>query len=604
MSIEMSEDMSIDMSEGMSEKNVRRYVRSECQKICQNKSQKICQKKCQKICQKILVNVGVAVTNIYSAEASLLSRSETNLHPTSPSASLVFRVRRVGFPFRSAPVFLCAGGEMAEWDGGDGSPQVDGLVFPTDSPFEGFGVSGFDRALVAENLRELEARFQEAEENEGTTPDQEAFGPRSFGEPEVPTVQKFTERERREHQRIIFEQSVAMSSRDLPKLPWEVGVFAEIFGDGSNPMSVDNNFWTPLPAEAIPEPQVAPQEVDALRTTRAFSKGLDVPVFARHIRHLCDRDYVADLDVKWTKALASWMGILEGCQFDALIGEYVLEKVAGGDRQGGLIIIRDACGIRSPTTVLKRAQDLLQFIGWTEGAGRHWWPLKEKVLLDYLTNVESTRGSKFIGKNLMHSLRFFKFLFGANFEVDTVIGPLFQGRVSRVLATRNPTEQARNLTVDEVSRLETKLQTEGNLYDRYFLGCLLFALYARARWGDLASMHSLEFDFVETSEGPYGFVEGRTRIHKTSNSVERKAKYMPYVAPIQGVTEKPWALAWKAVLEELGQLPGGTPFGPSVVQSPWKVTSQNEHSQVKKLGRCSVTTWKSVGHLMRPPRIL
>ena len=52
------------------------------------------------------MNVGVAVTNVYSAEASLLSRSETNLHPTSSSASLVFRVRRVGFPFRSAPVFF------------------------------------------------------------------------------------------------------------------------------------------------------------------------------------------------------------------------------------------------------------------------------------------------------------------------------------------------------------------------------------------------------------------------------------------------------------------------------------------------------------------
>ena len=56
-----------------------------------------------------------------------------------------------------------------------------------------------------------------------------------------------------------------------------------------------------------------------------------MPVFARRIRHLCDRDYVAELDVKWTKGLASWLGILEGCQFDALIGEYVLEKITNGD---------------------------------------------------------------------------------------------------------------------------------------------------------------------------------------------------------------------------------------------------------------------------------
>ena len=82
----------------------------------------------------------------------------------------------MGFPFRSAPVFFAEGG-MTEWDGGDGSPQVDGFVFPTDSPFEGFGMSGFDRAIAAENLRELEERLHVAEEEEGTTPDQEAFGP-------------------------------------------------------------------------------------------------------------------------------------------------------------------------------------------------------------------------------------------------------------------------------------------------------------------------------------------------------------------------------------------------------------------------------------------
>eukprot|EP00435_Cladocopium_sp_Y103_P036948 s2957_g9.t1 len=44
----------------------------------------------------------------------------------------------------------------------------------------------------------------------------------------------------------------------------------------------------------------------------------------------------------------------------------------------------------------------------------------------------------------------YKYLFGAVFDVETVCGPLLRGRVSRVLATRDPTEQARALTVDEV----------------------------------------------------------------------------------------------------------------------------------------------------------
>jgi hypothetical protein len=162
----------------------------------------------------------------------------------------------------------------------------------------------------------------------------------------------------------------------------------------------------------------------------------------------------------------------------------------------------------------------------------------------------------------MHSLKFFKFLFGAEFDVDRVCGPLLTGRVSRVLATREPTEQARALTVEEVKLLENKLRTAPNIYDRYFIGCMLYALYSRARWGDMASMQSLELDVIQVHDGKFGFWEGRTRIHKTSSSVERKAMFMPYVAPIRGIGIEPWGLAWAETLKELHLFPRHEPFGP------------------------------------------
>eukprot|EP00435_Cladocopium_sp_Y103_P019907 s2627_g4.t2 len=202
------------------------------------------------------------------------------------------------------------------------------------------------------------------------------------------------------------------------------------------------------------------------------------------------------------------------------------------------------------------------FIKWAGDNRLHWWPLQETTLLAYLDAVEAGRGSKFIGKNLVHALKFFRYIFGAAFEIDLVVGPMLAGRVSRVLATRKPTEQARPLLVAEVKLLENRLLTEKNVLDRYFIGCLLFALYSRARWGDLASMHSLEFDIIATNAGPFGFIEARTRIHKTSNTAERKAMYMPYVAPICGLLEEPWGLAWRDVLMDLGLLQHRDPFGP------------------------------------------
>lgn len=38
--------------------------------------------------------------------------------------------------------------------------------------------------------------------------------------------------------------------------------------------------------------------------------------------------------------------------------------------------------------------------------------------------------------------------------------------------------------------------------------------------------------------------------------------YMPYVAPVVGLGEAPWGIAWQDVLWELGLLDQGEPFGP------------------------------------------
>lgn len=181
--------------------------------------------------------------------------------------------------------------------------------------------------------------------------------------------------------------------------------------------------------------------------------------------------------------------------------------------------------------------------------------------------MRSKNKSKFIGKNLVHAIKFFKFVMGGNIELEETLGPMLQGRVMRILATREPTQQARALTVQEVLQLEAMVHTSRCLLDKYLAGCLLFALFSRARWSDLFSMQSFGFDVMEADSGPFGFVEGRTRIHKTSNTAEKKALYLPFVAPIEGVGEKPWALAWRSVLEELDMLRDPEPYG-AVCRAP------------------------------------
>ena len=106
------------------------------------------------------------------------------------------------------------------------------------------------------------------------------------------------------------------------------------------------------------------------------------------------------------------------------------------------------------------------------------------------------------------------------------------------------------------------LDTVKNKYDKYFIGCILYAIYSRSRWSAMANIHHFFFDVIDTSDGPFGFVEARTRIHKTSTTAERKAMYMPYVASVNGIGSGSWGLKWKVVLEELGLLELGPPHGP------------------------------------------
>lgn len=55
-----------------------------------------------------------------------------------------------------------------------------------------------------------------------------------------------------------------------------------------------------------------------------------------------------------------------------------------------------------------------------------------------------------------------------------------------------------------------------HLLDRYFAGCMVFALYARARWSDMSNINTLDFDFVTKDGRRFGFVEARNSTHQWS----------------------------------------------------------------------------------------
>ena len=353
---------------------------------------------------------------------------------------------------------------------------------------------------------------------------------------------------------LVFETHARNPIAEDLKLPWEKGIFSDIFSGNVTPSL--------LKLPGLPSIQHAPVPAQAEPVVCRKRKLHKVACSVIEIfRDMSDEDYEQKLTVQWTKATVLWLSVFEGCDLQVSSGHHVRAFLQAGDRQGALEVIRDCFGNRSPSTACKRGQDLARFITWLHKKKRSWWPLKEVDVLDYLGESKKEGRSKSRGKELASAIRFFKHIMGAFIDLETVLTSLVVGRSNRLASGKGLRKQAPALTVEEVENLERRVLETSSPLECYYCGCLLFALFARCRWSDLACLDTLEFDYRVFETGIYGFIEGRTRVHKTGTSEEKKAMQMPLVAPIQGLLSKPWSLVWKESLEFFGLLPGEDKFG-------------------------------------------
>jgi hypothetical protein len=267
-------------------------------------------------------------------------------------------------------------------------------------------------------------------------------------------------------------------------------------------------------------------------------------------------------ELDWTKALAIWLGLRRGSQLQSAVGEHIYDCLCQDDQAAALDLIRDACGTKSPKTVLKRGRDLKRFAEWCGKRQISWWPTREKDILAYAADCAACNKSKLRGRDLLSAIRFFRFVFGANLNMEATITPLVSGKIRRIQSTRDPKRQSQILSRLEILHLETLMLGPLDTVDKYYLGCILFALYARCRWSDMADIFSLDFDFMFRKNRITGFVEARTREHKTGGHEEKRALYMPFVAPAVGLSLKSWAQEWQRVMNVLGIDCSAKPFGP------------------------------------------
>ena len=348
--------------------------------------------------------------------------------------------------------------------------------------------------------------------------------------------------------RAFFDNAFVSSTKfcDI-KMPWETEVAQQIFGDPfkSNPIvpSVSVSEWMSLPLDHAVEAVVD----DTLTQTSTCERTV---FFVAAIRNLDDKTYDEQRDALMDAAINKVLIVLRHCLLASVVGRPII-SVGSEDRQleGAKEIVDAVVGLRSPYTIVKRANSLLSFLRWcAKSKITEANPFTEEIVWRYFQDLKELGAPATRASSCMSAFRFALHVLGFESLSEVTKSRRVVGLSDQLHANKRVLKQALPLTVLQVRKLhETASDSNAILVDRGAAIYFLIALYGRCRHSDLTKVHSVIPDFGE--EG--GFLEIKSAHHKTGKSAERRTQLMPILIPARGVNGTSWMGAATEVFSNL-----------------------------------------------------
>ena len=302
------------------------------------------------------------------------------------------------------------------------------------------------------------------------------------------------------------------------------------------------------PKRLIPIPVLKPVEITSGK--KDISKAVPLPstkpyrgAFSEVINFNLDFSEQEMEDNLERKALEKWYLIFASGE-DAWPEGFNLRVAVAEHRLSDMKLI---FGTRSPNTIIRRGSSILQFIRWyrTKYFSLCPFPVNSALVEEYISALQADGKTVSAMRGFLEALNFCKHFLRMN--VALLGQELVSAKVQRIIevcdALKPEKQQARVLTVAEVEFLESCLTNEKmSLTDRVACGVMLFCLYSRSRWSDVKRIYGFVQDVKESEGKISGYLECRTRSHKTSRLVAKSGLAMPLVAPVWGVGNLPWGL--------------------------------------------------------------
>ena len=353
------------------------------------------------------------------------------------------------------------------------------------------------------------------------------------------------------------------------KMPWECGVMAGIFGSSSLPL---------LPKVETP---IGCIDVPIRRDNTSASKGsVEIStktVFENCVKFNMARTKLDSEEAQWDVVMQRWESIIMHAPEHSKTGRYLLglssdmKKLAVGNVFRG----------KGISTLRKRADEFKKFAEWFYGAfgppkgracnrggdggtdgGARIFPLNvddTRLYFNHLMTVDAPR-TRYSG--WLECCGFLEHVVGIDVVDEIHLDPVVKGVLRGLDATRKRRVQSRPFLVSEIEALELFLASSDNaLVDRYICGGILFAVFARARFGDLRVVEQYCEDIpIECPEN--GFIELHSASHKMRRKGDSLGLALPLVAPVRGLTKSLCGLQFIQVAKDVGLPLGGRVRGP------------------------------------------
>ena len=335
------------------------------------------------------------------------------------------------------------------------------------------------------------------------------------------------------------------------KLPWEQGIFAELLGDSDGLPETVPKIEISTPAQhndlslAL---EVCRMEVS--EAAQPHLTGGDGAIYPSFVKSLSDKDYVTKHSSLMDAAIKKLLIVLRHCMLASVAGRQILASKGGDTEEEAVKILTAIVGVKSPATVVKRANSLLSYLRWAaRQLASEVNPFEEQHIWAYFSWLKEVGAAATRASSCLSAIRFGVHVLGME-----TLGPCLSSRrlagLSEILLAGKPLlKQATPLTVNQVILIHKALNDTGkHPYDRAFSAYCLIALYGRCRHSDLQCIHSAKLDVGKGCS----FLEITTSNHKTGRSAEKKSKLLPILIPGIGVNGEHWlTLACKA-LEDVG----------------------------------------------------